>query len=903
MTKRSDQEKKIDPFIRENFDAVLIFSWSDWHTESRSNRYHYASRFARSVPVLFFQHSDKQTYANKPLNVEMTNIDGLDVVNINPAISTLRSLLQFMSSPAFIQDIHDLLKFRGIKKPLIWIYDPYHYIGLIEAIPNAFRVMHATELYNDESYRADLKNQNLIWDSVKKLLNYVDFVVACSQGVSDSLTNIKDFKTPIKVIANGCDADHIFEIIGEEILEQDDINFSEKFLYENYAKSSNKKIVIYQGGINPRLDFLLIQKLVKSLSEWEFRFCGKLSNLKDKQWKSLTSHPNFKYLGCLSVEDLVRNMHESTVGIIPFTQRDLIKKSLPLKAYEYIACGLPVVSVPIDELKKEPELIKFAIKAASFKKAIIDQGKTRSNPRLLHMRRLAAKNNSYDKKFSDMVLSLSDKMKDQLPKRKGRIAFFYNPTAVHISTIKEHIDAFKKHSKNKIFYIPGTESYWKKYEATILTAGIGDALDRAIFDIAIIHYSLRTSVEGNISGNLVKRLKKFHGMKILFIQDEYEGIELSRKLMDEINFNIVYTTIPKKSIEMVYPRYRYPITEFPPTLTGYAPEYKNLESFALPLNERKISIGYRGRPLSAIYGNLGQEKFNIGIDMKSICLKKGLKNIDIEVTEENRIYGENWYAFMGSCRATLGTESGSNIFDFDGTIQKEIIKLQTEEPGISYNEIHKRILSQHEGKISMNQVSPKIFEAIRLRTVLILFEGTYSGVIKPNLHYIPLKKDYSNHEDILKKLNDDQYVLRMTNRAYDDIISSQKYSYKTFVRQFDEYIHTRIKLRSDNETYSLKYFNSDGYFMNSRIIHIFSSSIVYCRTTYKKYLSYLRTTYKKYFSYYGKTIIKKYFSLYGVAFVIKYSFLYGIKILKKLLPYLKTVIKKYFYFSKSTKNK
>ena len=144
----------------------------------------------------------------------------------------------------------------------------------------------------------------------------------------------------------------------------------------------------------------------------------------------------------------------------------------------------------------------------------------------------------------------------------------------------------------------------------------------------------------------------------------------------------------------------------------------------------------------------------------------------------------------------------------------------------------------------------------------------------------------------------------MTNRAYDDIISSQKYSYKTFVRQFDAYIHTRIKLRSDNETYSLKYFNSDGYFIISGIIYIFYSSIDYCRTTYKKYLSYLQTPYEKYFSYYGKTIIKKYFSLYGVAFVIKYLFLYGITILKKLLPYyLKTVIKKYFYFSKSTKNK
>ena len=42
----------------------------------------------------------------------------------------------------------------------------------------------------------------------------------------------------------------------------------------------------------------------------------------------------------------------------------------------------------------------------------------------------------------------------------------------------------------------------------------------------------------------------------------------------------------------------------------------------------------------------------------------------------------------------------------------------------------------------MGQISPKMFEAISLGTVLVMFEGKYSNILKPDLHYISLKKDF-----------------------------------------------------------------------------------------------------------------------------------------------------------------
>ena len=40
------------------------------------------------------------------------------------------------------------------------------------------------------------------------------------------------------------------------------------------------------------------------------------------------------------------------------------------------------------------------------------------------------------------------------------------------------------------------------------------------------------------------------------------------------------------------------------------------------------------------------------------------------MTKESRIYGSDWFNFIGSCRSMLGTKSGSNVFDFDGSVER-----------------------------------------------------------------------------------------------------------------------------------------------------------------------------------------------------------------------------------------
>jgi glycosyltransferase involved in cell wall biosynthesis len=752
----SISQGRLEMELATEFDAVVMLTWSDWKNEPRSNRYHYASRFARTLPVLFLQHRYLKRIG---IYVEPSEIQGLDLINVSRELTEEDA-----------QEIIHLLDARGVRRPLVWIYDSMNYQALIDLMPKAFKVYHATEDYLTET-KGWNEGMKLVARSVAKLIPSIDFMVFVSQGIVNSYYKRGGYTGPSAVITNGCDAEYFIER-------------SETYTLSESA--ARKPIAIFQGGINQRLDYELTLELIKRMQDWEFRFCGAATE--SPGWDQILEQPNVRYFGSVTLDEFTRHMCEATVGIITYIQDQWIRNSLPLKAYEYIACGLPVVTVPITALEGEPELIAVASTVAEFEAAMRRVSGTRHDEGILKIRRQVALANSYNIRFAIMTQRLLETKKVMLHSRKKlNVAMLYDSMfSMHVRTIREHLEAFEKFSHHSVTYISATPEFWNRASSEVL-----DMVNFSIFDAVFIHYSTRISVLNHFDEGLAQALEKYHGLKVLFIQDEYEGTEIARSWMDRLKFDVVYTCVPEDEVERVYPAYRFPATEFLPTLTGYVPEDAALERYSRPLAERKLLIAYRGRKLHAVYGDLGYEKYHIGVEMKAIAEQRNLA-VDIEVDDSNRIYGTDWYEFLGSARATLGTESGSNVFDFDGSLRQQIKRLETENPSITFEEISKRVLAGHEGVVRMNQISPKIFEAIRLRTALVLFEGNYSGVVRPNEHYIPLKKDFSNINEVLSKLEDDAYLQQLTERAYRDIVTSGRFSYQSFVEGVDADIERRL---------------------------------------------------------------------------------------------------------------
>jgi glycosyltransferase involved in cell wall biosynthesis len=327
----------------------------------------------------------------------------------------------------------------------------------------------------------------------------------------------------------------------------------------------------------------------------------------------------------------------------------------------------------------------------------------------------------------------------------------------------------------------------------------------------------------------MKFIKNFNGIKLAICQDEYYNTIYIENFLFSININIVLTVSPLSEIKKIYPLLNN--TTFVNVLTGYFNDDEEIDNIP-SIKDRHNYVFYRGRRLHYSYGDLGQDKEKIGIYMKEICNNNNLTN-DISVNPDDCIYSNEWYNYLKSSKTTLATDSGSNIYDRDNSIRKKInnilninsdLSILPNEVIYDYNYIYNYFINDFNNKfIEQGQISPKMFEAIKLKTVLIMFEGRYSEILKPNIHYIELKKDFSNISFVLEKLNDDEYLQNMADKAYNEIYKSKKYNYKIFTDIIIENINNNFVLKPN---YVYKNKNS----MNNLIDKIYKqNSIVLLR--------------------------------------------------------------------------
>jgi hypothetical protein len=182
---------------------------------------------------------------------------------------------------------------------------------------------------------------------------------------------------------------------------------------------------------------------------------------------------------------------------------------------------------------------------------------------------------------------------------------------------------------------------------------------------------------------------------------------------------------------------------------------------------------------------------------------------DLSYEEKNRLYGEKWYQLLTSSKCVLGVESGASVFDFTGDIQSSVERYLTEHPQAEFEEVRDKFFAAEEGKIHVNQISPRCFEAAALRTAMILFEGNYSGILKPWQHYVPLKKDFSNIEEVVSAIKNPALLQTIADRAYREIAMNPLYSYQHFIAGFDEVIEQELSAR--NKPAAARPYTRAGY--------------------------------------------------------------------------------------------
>jgi hypothetical protein len=361
-----------------------------------------------------------------------------------------------------------------------------------------------------------------------------------------------------------------------------------------------------------------------------------------------------------------------------------------------------------------------------------------------------------------------------------KLLFIYGASAAHVTTTHHYVDAFRRHSRFDVRYL-------------CIEQCPAAPVDLSCYDAVWVNYCARLIIPGCVPESLKQSLVAYCGPKFVAVQDEYDDTNLLRRELGRLGSSVVLTCVPQEALEYVYPRNMFPDVRFETVLSGYvSDELLTIEDIR-PLVERPIIVGYRGRDLIGRYGGLARQKAEIGLRVREACLRRGIA-CDIAVDEASRIYGPDWFAFIKSCRVMLGTESGSNVFDFDGSIAELYRTMKAADPELSYEQFCPMV-AEHEKAIDMGQISSRMFEAAAMRTAMVLTRGRYSGLLKPDEHYIPLELDYSNLNSVLRQIQDISALEEMVERAYRDLIASNAYSYRAYVHRMDELVEQEIQKR------------------------------------------------------------------------------------------------------------
>jgi hypothetical protein len=355
------------------------------------------------------------------------------------------------------------------------------------------------------------------------------------------------------------------------------------------------------------------------------------------------------------------------------------------------------------------------------------------------------------------------------------ILLLYNSSMEPIaSNMFEHIRSFPQYSQFKVWSV---NTY----------LGFPEVLRTLEFEVVILHYSLFGWLPFNLDADFRSYLSASESSyKVAFFQDEYRWWPERAEVLNQFRVDCVYTCIEPAYYQDTYWKY----TEVP-RLETYLPGYVGEEMLERAQQtiktdeERTVDIGYRGRRSYGYMGKGAREKHEIGVRFREMAAGKRLV-LDIETEEEKRIYGSQWLEFLGNCRAVLGVEAGVSIFDVANEIFPKYEDFQAKNPGQSFEEACVDFLSRYDGKgVYYRTVSPRVFEAAAVRACQILYEGRYSGILEPMVHYIPLKKDFSNFDEVIRLFQDADVRRELRENCHRDLIASGSYSYRRFMEKFD----------------------------------------------------------------------------------------------------------------------
>lgn len=317
---------------------IFIFPIIDWHFRIQRAQ-HIAAELARLGHRVFYFTTGFLTADGPAFRVLELPVDGVFICQLacsdpHPVIYSdpLGPVQQRRLSDA-------LVHFRqavGIRPAVALVHLPFW-------LPLARTLAGAPLVYDCMDYHAGFNNVSSdVIQREEELLRAADLVITSSRALSE----------------------HVGEVVSNVLIRNAaDVDFFQQSP-ARLAWHSKNPTVGYFGAIADWFDTALVHSAALAYPNWDFVLIGSCAFADTSQ---LETRPNVHFMGEVPYQELPSYLYAFDVCIIPFRLNELILHTNPVKLYEYLSAGKPVVATALPELLALPSgVVRIASTEAEF---------------------------------------------------------------------------------------------------------------------------------------------------------------------------------------------------------------------------------------------------------------------------------------------------------------------------------------------------------------------------------------------------------------------------------------------------------------------------------------------------------------------------------------------------------
>ena len=315
-----------------NLVMFNMSSYSEWQRGIQNRNYHILKTLLKNeniekivaidyMPYNFkrFVKNYKENYLNNKLKVIKNGLF-TKVYEIDKRLIVYSSVLPFISKNRFYSNLNKYLKVIKFNNYHLWSAYPLS-IDYFDKLKQDLKIFDAIDNWSEHPAYNKIKNK--IIKNYELISKKADIIFT----VSDEMQSLFLNHDKVYWIPNGVDIKH----------------YQQKYAIVNRDIGSIKKPIIgYVGTVQDRFDIDLVEFIAKENNDKSIVIVGPVWNneIVDK----LSKYSNIYFLGRKSYTEVPMYIQQFDIGIIPHKLDKFIKFTNPMKMFEYLACGKPIIS-------------------------------------------------------------------------------------------------------------------------------------------------------------------------------------------------------------------------------------------------------------------------------------------------------------------------------------------------------------------------------------------------------------------------------------------------------------------------------------------------------------------------------------------------------------------------------